>query len=217
MSRETEIKCKLCRREGRKLFLKAARCYSPKCPIERKGAVPPGMHGQKRKSKLSDYGKQLREKQKVKRMYWITEKQMKNYFTKAKNEVIKSRTKKIGQKIGTGEYILQLLELRLDNVLFRSGFSPSRLVARQIITHGHILVNGKKVSIPSYKLTLNQVISLDAKALEMPIIKANIEKKIVPSSWLAKKAAVVKIVRFPERKEIDADIDEQLIVEFYSR
>ena len=142
MARILGNKCKLCRREGKKLFLKGSRCYSSKCPIEKKGAVIPGSHGQKRSRKLSDYGIQLREKQKVKRIYGITENQMKNYFFEAKKQ---STKKKLAIKGGTGEYLLKLLESRLDNVVFCSGLTPSRSVGRQLISHRHLLVDGKKL------------------------------------------------------------------------
>jgi len=214
MARILDVKCKLCRREGRKLFLKGERCYSPKCPIERKGAVPPGAHGQKRIRKLSEYGLQLREKQKVKRTYGLSEKQMKRYFLQSKRE--SSRDKATG-KGGAGEQLLRLLELRLDNVVFRSGLTPSRSVARQIIKHEHLLVDGKKVNIPSYQVKTNQVITLTPKGLEMPVLKTILEEKVVPPKWLEKKGAAVKVVRMAERNEIDPDINEQLIVEFYSR
>jgi len=217
MARIQNVKCKQCRREGRKLFLKGERCYGPKCPIEKKGAVPPGVHGQKRRSKLSDYGVQLREKQKIKRMYGILERQMRNYFSSAKKLSFRGKARDNFARAGTGESLLQLLESRLDNVVFRSGLTPSRSVARQVVSHGQVFVNGKKVNIPSYQVKTNDVVSLGGKALEIPVVKVNLEKKVVPPSWLDKKAAVVKMLRQAQRKEIDADIDEQLIIEFYSR
>lgn len=214
MARILNIKCKLCRREGKKLFLKGGRCYSGKCPIEKKGAVPPGVHGQKRLRKLSDFGVQLREKQKLKRTYGITEKQLKNYFLEAKRQSTRKRGENMG---GTGEYLLKLLELRLDNIIFRAGLTASRSVARQIINHGHMLVDGKKINIPSYQVKINQVMTFSVKSLNMPIIKANLEKKIVAPKWLEKKGAAIKLVRMPKREEIDPDINESLIIEFYSR
>jgi len=213
MARILDAKCRLCRREGRKLFLKASRCYS-KCPIDRKGAIPPGQHGQKRRSKLSDFGKQLREKQKVKRIYWLTERQIKGVFIKARKI---TSSKKLKEKIGAGEYLLKILENRLDNVVFRAGFAPSRLVARQVISHGHVQVDGEKMSISSYQLKKDQVITLSDSGMSIPLLKLTLEKKINPPAWIEKKGGAVKILRLPERKEIEADIDEQLIVEFYSR
>ncbi len=214
MARILEVKCKLCRREGKKLFLKGERCYSSKCPIEKKGAVPPGIHGQKYLKKLSDFGEQLREKQKVKRIYGVSEKQLKNYFLKAKKQ---STQKEREEQGGMGEYLLKLLELRLDNVIFRGGLTLSRSIARQIINHGHVLVNGKKVNIPSYQVKKDQIITLNSKSLNIPLIKAGLEKKLAAAKWLEKKGAVIKIVRLPKREEIDPDINEQLIIEFYSR
>ncbi len=207
MARILNAKCRLCRREGKKLFLKGKRCYGPKCPLDKKGAVPPGIHGQKKRTRLSEFGMQLREKQKVKRIYGINEKQMKSYFLKSKKTAGKS----------TGEYLLQLLESRLDNVVFRAGFTPSRSVARQMVTHGHFLVDNRKINIPSYQIKKDQVVSVSSKALDIPIIKSTLEAKIMPPKWLEKKGAAVKMVRLPEKKEIEADINEQLIVEFYSR
>lgn len=199
-------KCKLCRREGTKLFLKGERCYSPKCPIERKGALPPGQHGQKRRKRLSDYGIQLREKQKAKRIYGVSEKTFKNYYQKA------ARSKE-----DTGKRLLQLLETRLDNVFFKGGLADSRSIARQLISHGFCLVDGKKVNIPSYQVKPGQVITVKSKGLELELVKKSLaQKKSIPP-WLKRKAAVIKMERLPEREEMEANIDEQLIIEFYSR
>ena len=207
MARYLDSKCRLCRREGTKLFLKGERCFSPKCPLEKKGAVAPGQHGLKMRRRLSEYGVQLREKQKAKRTYGVLERQFRRYFKKA--------FKKRGV---TGEALLQLLELRLDNVVYRLGFVPSRSVARQLVHHGHILVDGKKVDIPSYQVKPGQVINLNPKAMKMEVVKKSLaEKKKEIPSWLQKKAAVGKIIRLPTREEIGADIAEQLIVEYYSR
>jgi len=207
MARYLDSKCRLCRREGRKLFLKGERCFSPKCPLEKKGAVAPGQHGLKMRRRLSEYGVQLREKQKAKRTYGVLERQFRRYFKKA--------FKKRG---ATGEALLQLLESRLDNVVYRLGFVPSRSVARQLVHHGHILVDGKKVDIPSYQVKPGQVINLNLKAMKMEVVKKSLaEKKKEIPSWLQKKAAVGKIIRLPTREEIGADIAEQLIVEYYSR
>jgi small subunit ribosomal protein S4 len=216
MARILDFKCKQCRREGRKLFLKGARCFSPKCPIDRKGAVVPGMHSKKRTRKLSEFGLQLREKQKAKRIYGVNERQMRNYFTTAKRKTIRTKDSP-QQKGGTGDYLLSLLETRLDNVVFRAGFVPSRSVARQVVTHGFVLVNGRRVDVPSYQLRPNDVATLSGKGMSIPIVKQTLEKKIANPKWLAKKAVAVKVLRLPARNEIDADITEQLIVEFYSR
>ena len=207
MARYLDSKCRLCRREGTKLFLKGERCFSPKCPLEKKGAVAPGQHGLKMRRRLSEYGVQLREKQKAKRTYGVLERQFRRYFKKA--------FKKRGV---TGEALLQLLESRLDNVVYRLGFVPSRSVARQLVRHGHILVDGKKVDIPSYQVKSGQVINLNPKAMKIEVVKKSLaEKKKEIPSWLQKKAAVGKIIRLPTREEIGADIAEQLIVEYYSR
>lgn len=206
MSRNFGPKCRLCRREGKKLFLKGERCYSPKCPIERKGALPPGQHGQKGSRRLSDYGLQLREKQKAKRMFGITERVFKNYY--------KTASQFRGE---TGKRLLQLLETRLDNIVFRGGLVDSRTIARQLITHGFCLVDGKRVNIPSYQGKPNQIVSLNTKGLALEMVKKSLAKKPSAPPWLKRKAAVVKIERLPERDEMENDIDEQLITEFYSR
>lgn len=207
MARYIDAKCRLCRREGTKLFLKGERCYSPKCPIERKGAVIPGQHGQKRRRRISDYARQLREKQKTKRLYGVLERQFKNYLKKA-----------VKDKETTGEVLLQLLESRLDNVVFRLGLAPSRSVARQLVSHGHVLADGKRVNISSYQVKPGQVVSLASKGLEIDLIKESLaEKDRKIPAWLERKAAVGKMARLPKREEIDVDIDEHLIVEFYSR
>jgi len=209
MARYLGAKCRLCRAAGTKLFLKGERCYSPKCPLERKGAVPPGQHGQKKKGgvRLSKYGEQLAEKQKLKRVYGILEKQFHRYFQQA-----------LKTKGETGKMLLKLLERRLDNVVYRLGFAPSRSVARQLVRHGHVLVNNKKVNIPSYQVKPGEIISLAPKALKMEIVTKSLEEKErkIPG-WLQRKAAVGKINRLPERDEIDFNINEDLIVEFYSR
>src|SRR5499426_3549247 len=149
MARYRDAVCRLCRREGGKLFLKGDRCFKPSCAIEKRGTNPPGQHGAARRKMLAGYGQQLREKQKVKRMYFILEKQFRNYFEKA-----------LRQKGVTGENLLFMLEKRLDNVVYRAGFSTSRRQARQLVNHGHILVNGKKVDIPSYQVKPGDAISV---------------------------------------------------------
>lgn len=206
MIKEYSTKCKLCRASGEKLFLKAERCLT-KCPIDRKGAVPPGQHGAKRKRKPSDYSVRLREKQKLKRVYQLSEKQLKRCFTESR---------KI--KGATGEVILQKLESRLDNLVYRLGFAPSRRLAKQLVGHRHILVNGKIVNIPSYLTKPGEVLSLDAKAINSPIIKKMLgNKDFSLPKWLERKAAVGKFSRLPSRDEIETNVNEQLIVEYYSR
>ncbi|MDP3954792.1 MAG: 30S ribosomal protein S4 [bacterium] len=203
-----ENKCRACRREGAKLFSKGGRCVSPKCPIERKGAVVPGSSTtiKRRTRRLSDYGRQLREKQKMKRLYGLSEKQFKNYFAKAKSAR--------GQ---TAEKLIQFLESRLDNLVFRLGFAPSRKMARQIIAHGHVNVDGRKVDIPSYLVREGQTISLSSVALKIPaIVEVLGEKGNIPS-WLERKAVVGKLKRIPKRDEIDIDANEQAVVEYYSK
>lgn len=207
MARYKDAKCRLCRREGVKLFLKGTRCFSPKCPIERRGGVPAGQHGQRGLRRLSEFGVQLREKQKAKRLYGVLERQFRRNFEQAAKV-----------REATGEALLQLLETRLDNVVYRLGFTLSRGIARQLVTHGHILVDGKKVNIPSYRVRSGEIISLAPKGLKISQVKTALEEKdrVIPG-WLERKAAVGKVVRLPKREEIDASINEQLIVEFYSR
>lgn len=200
-------KCRICRAVGEKLFLKGERCFSPKCPVTRKGAVPPGQHGAKRKRRPSEYGIRLKEAKKVKKTYGVTERDLKKIFKEAR---------KVSQS--TGEAFLQILESRLDNLVYRLGFSPSRRLARQLVSHKHVLVNGKPVNIPSYRVKLGQIISLDGKALAIAEVKKKIsEKDSTIPTWLEKKAAVGKLSRIPKRDEIEISVDEQLIVEYYSR
>ncbi|PIU02133.1 30S ribosomal protein S4 [Candidatus Shapirobacteria bacterium CG09_land_8_20_14_0_10_49_15] len=207
MARLVDAKCRRCRREGVKLFLKGERCYSAKCPIDKKGAVPPGEHGAKRRRRPSDYGLQLREKQKVKRLYGVLERQFRRYFNQARKV-----------KAMTGEVLLQLLETRLDNVTYRLGLAASRSISRQLVSHGFIQVNGKKVNIPSYQARPGDVISLVPAGLNLSRVKESLaDKDRKVSSWLQRKAVIGKILRLPKREEIEADIDENLIVEYYSR
>lgn len=206
MIKEYSKKCRLCRSSGEKLFLKGERCFT-KCPIDRKGAVPPGQHGAKRRRKPSDYAVRLIEKQKLKRIYGIGERQLKKYFNEARK-----------RKGSTGETTMQFLESRLDNLVYRLGFAPSRRTARQLVDHKHVLVNAKVVNIPSYRVKPGEVISLNSEALAIPAVKKMLEKKdIVLPKWIEKKAAVGKIDRLPKRDEVDCNINEQLIVEYYSR
>jgi len=207
MARYLGPKCRLCRREKTKLFLKGDRCNSPACPLDRRGAVPPGQHGLKTsRSRVSEYGRQLREKQKLKRTYGLLEKQLHHFFKKAQKS-----------KKAAGEVLLQMLESRLDNIVFKLKFAPSRALARQLISHKHVLVEGKKVNIPSSMVKPGEIISLDEKALKIEEVKKSLQTKEELPAWLKKKAAVGQMVRLPERKEIEGDINEQLIVEYYSR
>ncbi len=208
MARYTDAVCRLCRREGQKLFLKGQRCYSAKCAMEKR-AYAPGQHGQGRK-KLSEYGLQLREKQKAKRFYGVLESQFAHYFELAE--------KKAGV---TGENLLQILESRLDNVIYRLGFGLSRAEARQLVVHGHFLVNGKKVNIPSYLVKEGDVITLKDTSRNLPKIKAIIEaneSKTIPT-WLDldRNTLQGKVVTLAKREDIDLDIEEHLIVELYSK
>ncbi|RJR24980.1 30S ribosomal protein S4 [Candidatus Microgenomates bacterium] len=199
-------KCRLCRNAGEKLFLKGERCFT-KCPIDKKGAVAPGQHGAKRRRKVSDFGLRLKEKQKLKRIYGISEAELKKYFGQARKV-----------REATGEAMLQILESRLDNLVYRLGFVPSRRSARQLVSHGHVRVDGKAVNIPSYRVKPEQVISMDEKALSMTLVKSMLDKKDVSlPDWLERKAAVGKLAALPGRNKIDTNINEQLVVEYYSR
>jgi small subunit ribosomal protein S4 len=208
MARYLGSACRLCRREGTKLFLKGDRCFSEKCAIERR-AYPPGMHGQGR-ARFSDYGVQLREKQKVKRMYGLLEKQFRSTFDKAS-----------GMKGRAGENLLMLLERRLDNVVFRMGFATSRNEARQLIKHSHFILDGRKVSTPSILVKPGQKVGLREKSKKVTRIVGALdalEGRSLPQ-WLEieKDALEGTIVQLPTREDITIPIDEQLIVELYSR
>ncbi|MCB1195226.1 30S ribosomal protein S4 [bacterium] len=208
MARYTGPVCKLCRREGEKLFLKGYRCYTPKCCMERRNFAP-GMHG-KRRTKLSSYGEQLREKQKLKRTYGMLEKSFRLLFERANRQ----------QGI-TGENLLRLLELRLDNVVYRSGFQPGRIPARMYVSHGHVSVNGRTVDIPSYTLRTGDVVVIRDKEKSRKAASESLkltESRIIPS-WLSvdKDAFKAVIEKLPERDEIDTPVNEQLIVELYSK
>lgn len=206
MARYTDANCRLCRREGQKLFLKGDRCYSSKCAIDRRGYAP-GQHGQGR-SKVSDYGLQLREKQKAKRFYGLQETQFRNLFDKA------------ARKSGiTGENLLILLETRLDNVVFRLGFASSRKEARQLVNHGHFQVNDKKVNIPSYTVKPGDVIKVKEKSTNSPKFKEVKEMSITVPSWVTVDVEKLegKILSVPTRAEIDTPVAEHLIVELYSK
>lgn len=208
MARYTGPSCKLCRREGEKLFLKGDRCYTDKCALARR-AYAPGQHGQQRK-KTSEYGLQLREKQKARRFYGVLEKQFRNYFDKANN-----------MKGVTGENLLQILESRLDNVVYRLGFAQSRPEARQLVKHDHFRVNGKKVNIPSYLVSPGDVISVADKMKNSDKMKAIIDGtggKVMPS-WLELDIDNLtgKVISLAPREEIDLPVKEYLIVELYSK
>ena len=200
--------CRFCRREGLKLFLKAERCYTDKCAFERT-SYPPGQHGTRR-IKFSEYGQQLREKQKVRRMYGLQEKQFRLTFKRADQ-----------MKGVTGENLLRLLEQRLDNVVYRLGFAGTRAEARQIVCHSHIQVDGKRVNIPSYRVKPGQVISLREKSRKIPRFIENIERSQARNtlSWLEPDRDNFQgtLAALPIREELSTPIEEQLIVEFYSR
>ena len=208
MARYTDSVCRLCRREGVKLYLKGERCYTDKCAIDRHGYAP-GQHGQGRK-RTSEYGLQLREKQKARRVYGVLEKQFHAYYEQA------ARHKGI-----TGDRLLALLETRLDNVVYRLGFAASRPEARQLVKHGHFSVNGRRVDIPSYQLKAGETVSLREKSALSPKFKDLLEaaegKTVV--AWLERDmiARTGRVARFPAREEIDVPVAEQLIIEYYSR
>ncbi len=208
MARYTDASCRLCRREGMKLYLKGERCYTDKCAIERRQYAP-GQHGQRRK-KPSEYGIQLREKQKAKRIYGVLERQFANYFELAE------RKKGI-----TGENLLQILERRLDNTVYRLGFATSRKEGRQLVLHGHFTVNGKKVNIPSYLVNEGDVIAVKETSKKSDKFKQIIEAtagKVAPQ-WLEVDAEnlVGKVVALPTKEDIDVPIEDHLIVELYSK
>jgi small subunit ribosomal protein S4 len=209
MARYSGPVCRLCRREGMKLFLKGERCYTEKCAIEKRNFAP-GQHGKTRKQKLAGYGIQLREKQKVKRIYGVLEDQFRRYFEAAER-----------QRGITGETLLQLLERRFDNVIYRLGLATSRAQARQLVRHGHFVVNGKKVDIPSYSLRAGDVVAVKASSQKNPTIAHAIEEvkgRGIPG-WLTFDAGeqAGKIMSLPTREQINLPVQEQLIVELYSK
>jgi len=209
MARYTGSSCRVCRREGTKLFLKGQRCYTEKCGFNKRSYAP-GQHGKGQRTKLSNYGLQLREKQKVKKIYGILERQFRKYFQTA------SRSKGV-----TGSKLLELLERRLDNVVFRACFASSRPGARQIVMHGHVLVNGRKVDIPSYSVKTGDIVVIKPKEKTVKRIKESVEKlkdRGYPA-WIEvdKENLKTKIARLPGRSDTAADIKEQLIVELYSK
>jgi small subunit ribosomal protein S4 len=206
MARDTAPQCKQCRREGQKLFLKGERCFSDKCGVERR-SYPPGEHGRGR-MRQSEYRQQLREKQKTRRYYGILEKQFRSYYAKASR-----------QPGVTGENLLRLLESRLDNVLVRLGFASSRRQARQLIRHGHWLVNGRRVDIPSYQVRPDDVISIKNNSAAADTVRTATELTATVPAWLQAdhESLTAKVLRGPERSEISAPVTEQLIVELYSK
>ena len=209
MARYTGPVCRLCRREGMKLFLKGERCYTDKCAIEKRN-VPPGQHGRARKAKMAGYGVQLREKQKVKRTYGVLENQFRRYFEAA------DRSKGI-----TGELLLQALERRLDNVVYRIGFATSRAQARQLVRHGHFLVNGKKVDIPSFSVKIGDTVAIKQGSVENATI-AHAREEVKGrgiAAWVDLDAAgtSARISSIPTREQINLPVQEQLIVELYSK
>lgn len=200
MAKYTGPRHRLCRREGVRM------CNAKKCPLDRKGAQPPGQHGRKFAGRVSGYGTQLREKQKVKRIYGVLEKQFRRYY----NRALKTES-------NTGLRLLQLLETRLDNIVFRSQFAPSRRTARQLVNHGHVLVDGQKVTIPSFQLKPGQTITLKPKTLKLDLVTDSLNSKDKPPTWIKRKATVSQLDRLPDRDDLSQDINEQLIIEFYSR
>ncbi len=210
MARYREAVCRLCRREGGKLFLKGDRCFKPSCAIEKRGTNPPGQHGAARRKMLAGYGEQLREKQKVKRIYFVLEKQFRNYFEKAR-----------AQKGVTGENLLFMLEKRLDNVVYRSGFSTSRRQARQLVNHGHIEVNGRKVNIPSFQVKVGDTVTVKNRSVKNVHVEGAWQTAAGRGrpGWIAPagRDLSVSIAAGPSRADIDSNINEQLIVELYSK
>ena len=209
MARYTDPVCRLCRREGIKLFLKGSKCFSDKCPIEKRNFAP-GQHGKDRKTKVVGYGLQLREKQKAKRIYFTQEGQFRNYFEKA------ARSQGV-----TGELLLQQLERRLDSVVFRLGFGTARRQARQLVRHGHVLVNGKKVNIPSYQVNVGDEITVKESSRKLTVLEAAKEFSSHQNSpnWLEidRDNFRGKVLSLPKREDIQQPVNEQLIVELYSK
>jgi small subunit ribosomal protein S4 len=209
LARYKDAVCRLCRREGIKLFLKGTKCFSDKCPIEKRNFAP-GQHGKDRKAKIVGYGLQLREKQKAKRIYFTQEGQFRNYFEKA------ARTKGV-----TGEVLLQQLERRLDSVVLRMGLGISRRQARQLVRHGHISVNGRKVNIPSYQIAVGEEIAIREASKKLPILEQAKEfaGHANPPNWIEIDRDNFKgrITALPKREDIQLPVNEQLIVELYSK
>jgi len=209
LARYTDPVCRICRREGMKLFLKGTKCFSDKCPIEKRNFAP-GQHGKDRKAKIVGYGLQLREKQKTKRIYFAQEGQFRNYFEKA------ARTRGV-----TGEMLLQHLERRLDNVVYRLGFGISRRQARQLVRHGHIQVDGRKVNIPSYEVSVGEEVAIRESSRKLPILEAakDFASHQNLANWLEVDRDNYKgrVLALPKREDINLPVNEQLIVELYSK
>ncbi len=209
MARYTGAVCRLCRREGMKLFLKGAKCFSDKCPVENRNFAP-GQHGKDRKAKVVGYGLQLREKQKAKRIYFVQENQFRNYYESA------ARAKGV-----TGEVLLQQLERRLDNIVYRMGLAVSRRQARQLVRHGHIAVNGRKVDIPSYEVTVGEEITLREGSRDLAAVAQAVEftSHQTTPNWLEvdRENKKGRVLALPKREDISLPINEQLIVELYSK
>lgn len=209
MARYKDAVCRLCRREGMKLFLKGAKCFSDKCPIEKRNFAP-GQHGKDRKAKIVGYGLQLREKQKAKRIYFTQEGQFRNYFEKA------ARTRGV-----TGEMLLQQLERRLDNVVYRLGFGVSRRQARQLVRHGHVAVNGRKVNIPSFQVSVGDeiVIREGSRQLQVLELAKEFSSHQNAPTWLEidRENSKGRVLALPKREDIQLPVNEQLIVELYSK
>jgi small subunit ribosomal protein S4 len=208
MARYIDSVCKLCRRERQKLFLKGQKCYTEKCPLESRN-YPPGEHGQRRRSKVSEYGIQLREKQKIKRIYGLLESQFRNYFKRANK-----------QKGITGENLIKLLESRFDNIVYRLGLAASRKQARQLIRHRHFMINERLVDIPSYSLTAGDIIKVRDKSRKLDAIHNSLKRvKDTAYSWLTidKANLTGTYVQVPEREDVPLNANEQLVVELYSK
>jgi len=209
LARYKDAVCRLCRREGMKLFLKGSKCFTDKCPIEKRNFAP-GQHGKDRKAKIVGYGLQLREKQKAKRIYFTQEGQFRNYFERA------ARTKGV-----TGEMLLQQLERRLDNVVYRLGFAVARRQARQLVRHGHVAVNGRKVNIPSFQVNVGDEIAVRESSRKLAILEIakDFASHQPPPAWLEadRDAYKGRVVALPTRSDINQPINEQLIVELYSK
>ena len=209
MARYRDAVCRLCRREGTKLFLKGAKCFTDKCPIEKRNFAP-GQHGKDRKAKVVGYGLQLREKQKAKRMYFTQEGQFRNYFERA------ARSRGV-----TGELLLQQLERRLDNVVYRLGFAAARRQARQLVRHGHVTVNGRKVDIPSFQVNAGDEVAIRERSNKLTVVEGakDFASHQTPPNWLEvdRDAYKGKVLALPKREDINLPINEQLIVELYSK
>jgi len=209
LARYKDAVCRLCRREGMKLFLKGAKCFTDKCPIEKRNFAP-GQHGKDRKAKIVGYGLQLREKQKAKRIYFTQEKQFRNYFERA------ARTRGV-----TGEMLLQQLERRLDNVVYRLGFAVARRQARQLVRHGHVQVNGRKVDIPSFQVSVGDEIAVRERSNKLALLEIakDFASHQAPPAWMEvdRDAYKGRVLALPTRNDINQPINEQLIVELYSK